>query len=118
MKVTSRQQAVLDALDQQIADLKAKLARYQPLKEELAQLERARAVLLGIQPDRRRYGTLTRETVAGVMRDAGRPLTPREISEATGASGPVVRSHLHRGRGEIYEHDGNGWTLVDDGSEG
>ena len=113
MKVTSRQQVVLTALDEQITDLEEKLARYQPLLDELAQLKRARAALLGIRHEQRKRGTLTQEVVVAVMREAGRPLTPMEISERTGGSGTVVRSHLSRWRGSLYRRDTDGWALIE-----
>lgn len=118
MKVTSRQQAVLTALDEQIAELEAKLARYQPLVNELAQLKRTRATLLGEKPSGGRRPTLATEAVASAMRDAGRPLTPLEISERTGADGAVVRSHLNRWSGKLYRRlPQGGWVLADEQEE-
>jgi len=111
--MTTRQQAVLTALDEQIADLEAKLARYQPLLEELAQLKRVRATLLGERLTGGRKGTLTTEAVLGVMGQAARPLSPLEIAERTGAHGTVVRSHLSRWQGKLYRRESEGWIPLE-----
>ena len=114
MKMTPRQQAVLTALDEQIADLEAKLARYRPLLDELARLKKARAILLGERRTRGRSGTLTTAAVLAAMGEAGRPLAPMEIADRTGADGTVVRSHLNRWRDQLYRRDSEGWIPIRD----
>lgn len=114
--VSPRKQAVLDALDEQIADLESKLVKYKPLLDELGQLKRTRATLLGEKAPTGRRGRLDAEAVADVMRESDEPLMPVEISERMGADANTVRSHLNRNLGSRYRKEGRGWVLVGEGA--
>ena len=114
MKVSPRKQAVLNALDEQIGELESKLAKYRPLLDELAQLKRARATLLGERAPAGRRGTLDADALADLMQASGEPLTPVELAEKLGADANTVRSHLNRNLGSRYRKEGRGWVVVRD----
>jgi hypothetical protein len=109
----SSKQVVLATLDDQIASLERKLEPYRAIVDELDELKRARAALLG-QPHARRGrpSTLDADVLADAMRAANRPLTPPELANALGADAAVVRSHLNRHLGTRYAHEGHGWVLI------
>jgi hypothetical protein len=112
--LSPHKRAVLDALDEQIVDLQSQLAAYKPLVDELAQLQRARATLLGEsargRPGRRRM--LDVEAVDDLMRTSKEPLTPVEMAAETGEGANAIRSHLHRYLGSHYRKEGQGWVLI------
>lgn len=110
--VSPRKQAVLNTLDEQISELESKLAKYKPLLDELAQLKRTRATLLGDKPLAGRRGSLDAEALVEVMRESGQPLTPVEIAERMASDANTVRSHLNRNLGARYRKEGRGWVLV------
>ena len=98
-KVTRRKQTVLDVLDEQIADLEERLAKAQPLIDELASLKRTRATLLDERSPTsggtRRGTMLTLETMVHDLDEHGAS-SVQEISDRLGVSPTVVRSHLNR----------------------
>lgn len=110
--VSPRKQAVLNTLDEQIGELESKLAKYKPLLDELAQLKRARAALLGEKALPGRRSSLDVEALVEVMRESGEPLTPVEIAERMASDANAVRSHLNRNLGARYRKEGRGWVLV------
>jgi len=124
-KVSRRKQAVLDVLDEEIAELEAKLQKVQPLIDELATLRATRARLL----DERmvtsgrggaRVAQLTMETVILDLQQNGAS-TPIDMAARIGVTESTVRSHLNRYRDQRYRQNGNGeWSLIgeDDEDEG
>lgn len=110
--VSAGKQAVLNALDEQIGELESQLDEYRPLLDELAQLKRARATLLGERIPVGRRGTLDAATLAGIMEASKEPLTPVEIAEQLGADANTVRSHLNRNLGTRYRKEGRGWIQI------
>jgi len=121
-KVSARKQSVLDVLDEQIAVLEEKLAKAQPLIDELAQLKRARATLLSeksVTGNVRSNTQVTMEQVIHAMREnGGGAMTAVEIATAIGANPTVVRSHLNRHKDERYHRNGEGWTLIGGNGKG
>ncbi len=116
-KLTPRTQVVLDALDEQIAEVESKLAKYRPLVDELAQLKRTRASLLGERAPAGRRGTLNVDGLVGALRASNEPLTPVELAAKIGADANAVRAHLNRNVTGRYRKEGRGWMLVEgDGS--
>ena len=116
-KVTPRQQRVLDALDEEISDLEAKLAKYQPYFDELTKLKRTRMTLLSERSvtGAIRNGTrLTMETVIQAFRDADEEqLSVGELAQTLGVDETVVRSHLNRYKDERYRSPSRGiWELI------
>lgn len=117
-KVSNRKQAVLDVLDEQIDALETKLAKVQPLINELNQLKKTRATLLsersvtGRAGGSRRNAQLTMETVIQLFREHG-DMSPNEIAEHAGVDPTIARSHLNRYRDQRYEQTDNGaWRLI------
>jgi hypothetical protein len=102
----------MSALNEQIAALEEKLASYQPLLDEVTQLKRARAALLG-QPisSGRRAERLSVEALRTVMRESPEPLTPVAIAEKLAVNDNVVRSHLNRNVDGLYERIDRGWVI-------
>lgn len=118
-KITDRAQAVLDVLDEQIAQLEKKLEKIQPFIEELNRLRQTKRVLLsekgvtggGGNPRTR----LSQEEVILWLRNNG-PAKPGAIAEGLGVPGGTVRSHLARFKDQTYESNGGGeWSLIDGG---
>lgn len=116
-KLTRRKATILDVIDQEIAELEEKLAKAQPLIDELNQLKRTRATLLsersvtgGIRSNVR----LTMEQVIQAFRENDSdPMTPRQLASAVGVDETVVRSHLNRHKGTRYRNNGDGqWALI------
>ena len=121
-KVTRRKQTVLDVLDEQIADLEERLAKAQPLIDELASLKRTRATLLDERSPTsggtRRGTMLTLETMVHDLDEHGAS-SVQEISDRLGVSPTVVRSHLNRYLDQRYTKNGDGrWRLIGGLNEG
>lgn len=120
-KVTKRQQAVLDILDEQIDELEAKLQKVQPLIDELAKLKKTRATLLSEKSVTGgvRAGTqVTMEQVIHALRENDNdPMTPPEIATAISADVTVVRSHLNRHKDVRYKREAEGWVLIGEDSD-
>lgn len=119
--VSKRKQVVLDAIDEQIAALEEKLAKAQPLINELNALKASRRALLSERGTTSGGGNpttqLTMEEVIAFLRENG-PSTPQEISEGLSVAGTIVRSHLSRGRGTRYERNEDGeWYLIGEEDE-
>jgi hypothetical protein len=114
-KVTPRQQAVLDILDEQIDALEEKLKKVQPIIDELQRLKRTRATLLNERGTTGKISASTRltmEEVIHTLRELG-PSTPNAIAEKLGVDVTVVRSHLNRYRDQRYDRNGEGtWHLI------
>lgn len=108
----SPKQTVLNALDEQIAQLETKLERYRPLLDELAQLKRARAALVGERLGPGRRGTLDTAALTDALEASSEPLTAVELAETIGADANVVRSHLNRSLGSRYRKEGRGWVII------
>jgi TolA-binding protein len=115
-RLTKRKEAVLDVLDEQIEQLEEKLARVQPLINELNQLKQTRATLLrerGTTGGGAREGQLTMEEVVHWLTEHG-PASPQEIAAGVGYDAHRVRSHLSRHKNERYVNVSNGtWGLVE-----
>jgi hypothetical protein len=120
-KVSPRKQAVLDVLDDEIAALEAKLAKAQPLIDELNQLRKTRATLLAERSVTGgvRAGTqVTMEQVVHALRENdNESMTPGEIAAEIGADATVVRSHLNRHKDVRYRRNGDGWELIGEEDE-
>lgn len=121
-KVSRRKQAVLDVLDEEIAELEEKLQKVQPLIDELATLRATRARLLDermITSGRggARTSQLTMETVILDLQQNGSS-TPQEMANRMGVDASIVRSHLNRYRDQRYRQNGNGeWSLIGEDDE-
>lgn len=93
------------------------LAKVQPKINELNKLKQTRRVLLSEKGTTggggNTYNKLSQEEVIRVLRDAGEPLTPSEISEALGMADSTVRSHLNRFKDTRYVRVDDGWTLTE-----
>jgi len=116
-KLSRRKDAILAVIDEQIAELEEKLAKAQPLIDELTQLKRTRATLLSERSvtGNIRSGTrLTMEQVIHAFRENDNdPLTPRELGAALGVDETVIRSHLNRYKDVRYTKNGDGaWRLI------
>jgi len=115
-KLTTSQQAVLDVLDEQIERYEKRLAKVQPLINQLNQLKQTRRVLLsekGTTGGGGRGDTqLTQEMVINFMREADGPVQPEDIAKHYGVPGASVRSHLNRHKNHTYERNGDGWALI------
>ena len=115
-KVSSRKNAVLEVLDEQIHDLEEKLRKVQPFIDELNQLKRTRATLLSERTATGSVGSRTRlnmESVIHALRENdNEPMTAIDIASAVGVDPTVVRSHLNRYKDQRYERNGDGWTLI------
>lgn len=118
-KVTTRQQAVLDVLDEQIEELEVKLAKAQPIINELNRLKKTRQTLLAERSPTGGVGRkakLTMEQVIHAFREHG-DMSPNELADRTGVDPTIARSHLNRYRDQRYEQGDNGnWRLI--GEEG
>jgi len=107
---------LIDAMDAEIEELEEKLAKVQPIIDELNQIKRARATLLSERSTTGGVGRraqLTMETVIKAFQDHG-PMTANELAEHTGVSDSITRSHLNRYRDQRYAQDnGTGvWRLI------
>lgn len=114
--LTSRQEAVLAVLDEQIDLLDKKLKKVQPLLDELSKLRKTRATLLnergptgGVRAD-----SLTMESVIHAFGELDGEATAPQIANIVGSTDTIVRSHLHRHKGVRYEQtDERGvWRLI------
>jgi hypothetical protein len=115
-KVSPRKQAVLDVLDEQIEELETKLAKVQPLINELQSLRATRARLLDERSTTsgggRRASQLTMETVVHFLRENGAS-SVADIAKHAGVDSSVVRSHLNRHMDVRYRKDDDGdWELI------
>src|SRR5262245_60638449 len=120
-EVSTRKNRMLEALDQEIAELEEKLKKAQPLIDELNQLKRTRATLLSERTTTGSIGARTRlnmESVITALRENdNEPMTAVEIASAVGEDVTVVRSHLNRYKDTKYEKDGEGWVLIGEADE-
>lgn len=121
-RLTARRQRVLDALDEEIAALEEKLAKAQPLINELAKLKATRRTLLAEKGNTSGAGhpgtQLTMEMVINFMRQHEEGVVPSEIAEHYGVPGTIVRSHLSRHKGTRYDQtDGGAWVLIGEDAE-
>ncbi len=121
-KVSKRQSAVLEVLDEQIEELEEKLAKVQPLLNELNRLKQTRRVLLSEKSTTGGGGNpnvqITQEEVIRFLRENGTS-KPQQIAEGLGVEGTVVRSHLQRHKDTTYERDDESgeWGLIEGGEE-
>lgn len=120
-KLTKRQEAVLDVLQEQIEELEEKLKRVQPLIDELNKLKSARRALLSERGTTSGGGgngrvKLSMEEVVHYLQE-NPGSTPQEISEALSVDGHIVRSHLSRGKGTRYDLRDGKWYLTEDSDE-
>jgi hypothetical protein len=120
-QLTQRKTAVLDVLDEQIAQLEKKLEKAKPLFDELNQLKQTRRVLLSERMTTGGGGAtgprLSMEEVIRVMDDS-EGMSVSAISEAVGFSENTVRSHLNRHKDVRYEQNGDGlWSLIGESDE-
>jgi hypothetical protein len=116
-KVTKRQSAVLEVLDEQIEELEEKLKKAQPLIDELTRLKRTRATLLSERSVTGSISGRTRLTMEEVIHafrtNDNDPMTPAELATAIGTDVTVVRSHLNRHADVRYRKNGDGaWHLI------
>jgi hypothetical protein len=115
-KVSKRQQAILDVIDEEIRDLSEKLQKVQPLIDELARLKRTRATLLNERGTTGKIsnGTrLTMEEVVHALREMGGKATPNDLAEKLSVDDNIVRSHLNRHKDSRYEKNDDGtWELI------
>lgn len=114
-KVTARKTRILDVLDGEIKELETKLAKAQPMIDELAQLRRTRATLLSERSVTGgvRAGTkITMEQVIHEMTEADAPIAATDLAVELGVDASVVRSHLNRYRDERYRKEGDNWVLI------
>src|SRR5215472_12993142 len=115
-KLSKRQQAVLDVLDEEIRELQEKLTKVQPLIDELARLKRTRATLLNERGTTGKIsnGTrLTMEEVIVALREMGGEATPNDLAERLAVDDNTVRSHLNRHKNSRYEKNDDGtWALI------
>jgi DNA-binding transcriptional ArsR family regulator len=120
-KVSDRKNRILEAIDEEIAELEDKLQKVQPLIDELNQLKRTRATLLSERTTTGSIGARTRlnmESVIHALRENdNEPMTAADIASAIGVDPTVVRSHLNRYKDQRYEKDGEGWTLIGEDEE-
>jgi hypothetical protein len=119
-KLTKRKRSVLDVLDEQIAELEEKLAKYQPYFDELNNLKRTRATLLDekrvTSGGGRANAQLTMEQMIQDLRDNG-PSTAVESANRLGVNVTIVRSHLNRYKDRRYAANGDGrWRLIGEGA--
>lgn len=119
-KISRRKQTILDAIDEQIEELEERLAKAQPLIDELAQLKRTRATLLSERTTTGNVGRkaqLTMETVIQAFREHGN-MTANELAAHAGVNATIARSHLNRYRDQRYAQDAAGengeatWRLI------
>jgi len=120
-KVSPRKNRILEALDEEIHALEERLAKAQPLIDELNQLKRTRATLLSERTTTGSIGARTRlnmESVIHALRENdNEAMTAVDIASAIGIDPTVVRSHLNRYKDQRYEKNGDGWTLIGEDSD-
>jgi CRP-like cAMP-binding protein len=120
-KLSTREKAVLEALDAEIEDLERKLAKFQPYIDELARLRKARAVMLDEKsltgrPRGNAGGGAQMEQIIVYLRENG-SATTNELADHLGTTVGSVRAHLNRFKDERYRTNGDGkWHLI--GTEG
>ena len=114
-RVSTRKEAVLVVLDEQIEALERRLAKAQPLFDELNQLKRARATLLSERTvtGNVRNGTVVTIEVVVAYLDKHGPSTVPEIASGISGDANTVRSHLNRHKEVRYDKDDEGrWFLI------
>lgn len=122
-ELTRRQQAVLEVIDEQIAQLEKRLEKARPLIEDLERLKQTRRVLLSEKAMTGGRGSagraqLTQEEVITVMRDRPEGVTPAHITERLGVDGTIVRSHLNRHKDTTYKRNDDGlWVYIGEDSD-
>lgn len=116
-KVSKRKQVVLDALDGEIEELEERLAKVQPLINELQKLKQTRAVLLdersptGGRGGGRNGSVISMEQIILDLKTNGAS-TAVEVANRLGVPHTAVRSHLNRYRDQRYRQDDNLWALI------
>jgi len=129
-KLSKREEIILEAMDGEIEELSKKLAKVQPLVDELNRLRKARAVMLDEKSltgtpraGKTGGGGAQMETIITYLREHGDASTT-ELAEYVGTTVPTIRAHLNRFRDERYRQNGGGrWSLIgaekgdDDGEE-
>jgi DNA repair exonuclease SbcCD ATPase subunit len=116
-KLSPREKVVLEALDEEIEELEAKLQKVQPLFDELQRLRKARSVMLDERsttgkPRGKNGGGAQMETIITYLREHA-TATTTELAEYVGTTVPTIRAHLNRYKDERYHTDGNGtWSLI------
>jgi hypothetical protein len=119
-KVSRRQQSVLDVLDEEIRDLSEKLAKVQPMIDELARLKRTRATLLnerGTTGNISNGTRLTMEEVVAALREMGGAAAPIPLANQLSVDVNTVRSHLNRHKDSRYAKLPDGtWELIGEGA--
>jgi transcription initiation factor IIE alpha subunit len=128
-KLSTREQTILDAMDEEIEELEKKLQKVQPLFDELNRLRKARGVMLDERSltGKPRGGGKTNlgrgsqgaqmETIITYLREHGEASTT-ELAEYVGTTVGSIRAHLNRYRDERYRQNGGGnWSLIGEGKE-
>jgi hypothetical protein len=123
-KLSEREKTVLESLDTEIEQLERKLAKVQPLFDELNRLRKARAVMLDERSTTspRGGGSKTNlgrgsqgaqmETIIAYLRENGEASTS-ELADYVGTTVGSIRAHLNRYRDERYRQNGGGlWSLI------
>ena len=120
-RVSKRQQAVLDVLDEEIRELQEKLEKVQPLLDELNRLKRTRATLLNERGTTGKIsnGTrLTMEEVIVALREMGGVASPVDLAQRLAVDDNIVRSHLNRHKDSRYQKMADGtWELIGEDDE-
>lgn len=114
-KLTRRQEAVLEVIDDQITELEEKLKKAQPMLNELERLRSTRRALLserGVTSGGNGRKRLSMEEVIHYLDEHG-PSMPEEIADALGFPPSTVRSHLTRHKGIRYIRVKDGWDLTE-----
>ena len=121
-KLSEREKTVLEALDEEIGELEKKLAKVQPLFDELNRLRKARAVMLdersttgnprGGGSGPRKSGGAQMEQIITYLREHGEASTT-ELADYVGTTVATIRAHMNRYRDERYRQNGGGnWALI------
>lgn len=106
-------QTQLDSIEEALADLDTKLARYEPLLEAKKQLNAAKRALLGGSRATGEGGDRIRQEDIKHYLSEHPGSTTREVADGIGEGERInaVSNHLIRGRGETFlKHDGKWWN--------
>jgi len=115
--ISGRKQKIIDLIDEQIAVLDSKLAKYQPLFDERSTLLKSRAMLMNEK------GGTGKGVTTGQVRDVfekleSASLSAPQIADELGMNQSTVRSHLSRHAGVHYEKGDDGtWSLLEEDEE-
>lgn len=103
----------LEQLDEQIADINKRLAKYDPLVELRNQLMSARRAMLGGNRSTGEGGNrLTMEEVVRVVRE-NPGLSAMDLAKIAGVGRTTIGSHLSRYNGDRFLNKNNKWWLRD-----